>query len=121
MEETAVPTATPPTATPPPSGNWKIMMAETGITMFFLKWGLFLINCATLFLAVPWTAVIYYQAWANNASVDGRKLRFTGNAGTYFLVWIKTLFLSIITLGIYWIFIGKKNTARWVDSNLSWA
>ena len=44
-------------ATPTP-GNWKIMMAESGIGMFFLRVCLFLINLITLFLAVPWTTVM---------------------------------------------------------------
>ena len=108
-------------AAAPTSGNWKILMAESGMGMFFLKIGLFLINLITLFLAVPWTTVMYYNAWANNALIDGRKIKFTGNAGSFFMVWLKTLFLSVLTLGLYWIFVGKKNTARWVDSNLAWA
>ena len=117
MEST--PQAMQPAATT--SGNWKILMAESGIGMFFLRIGLFMINLITLFLAVPWTTVMYYNAWANNALIDGRRIKFTGNAGSFFMVWLKTLFLSSITLGLYWIFVGKKNTARWVDSNLTWA
>ncbi len=88
--------------------------------MFFLRFLVFLINCVTLFLAVPWTTVMYYNAWAENASIDGRGIKFTGHAGSFFMVWLKTLLLSVITLGLYWIFVGRKNTARWVDSNLSW-
>ena len=68
-----------------------------------------------------WTTVMYYNAWANNALIDGKKIKFTGNAGSFFMVWLKTLLLSLLTLGLYWIFVGKKNTARWVDSNLAWA
>ena len=63
-------------ATPTP-GNWKIMMAESGIGMFFLRVCLFLINLITLFLAVPWTTVMYYNAWANNALIDGKRIKFT--------------------------------------------
>ena len=96
-------------------------MAESGIGMFFLRIGLFIINLITLFLAVPWTTVMDYNAWANNALIDGRRIKFTGNAGSFFMVWLKTLLLSVITFGLYWIFVGKKNTARWVDSNLAWA
>ncbi len=55
MEST--PQAMQPAATT--SGNWKILMAESGIGMFFLRIGLFMINLITLFLAVPWTTVMY--------------------------------------------------------------
>ena len=37
------------------------------------------------------------------------------------MVWLKTLALSTITLTLYWWLRGRKNKARWVDSNLSWA
>lgn len=116
MEQPSV--ATPTTTKP---ANWKIMMAESGLGMFFLRFALLLVNLFTLFLAYPWTCAAYYSAWARNVEIDGRRIRFTGNAGSFFIVWLKTLLLSTITLGLYWIFIGKKNTARWVDSNLSWA
>jgi hypothetical protein len=36
-------------------------------------------------------------------------------------VWLKTLGLSIITLSIYYWIRGRKNVARWVDSNIQWA
>jgi len=103
------------------TGTWKIQMADSGLQMFFLSIGCFLINCFTLFLAVPWTTVMYYNAWSANVDIDGRSLRFTGNAGSFLMVWLKTLVLSVITLGIYYILIGRKNVKRWVDSNLSWA
>ena len=60
------------------------MMAESGIGMFFLRVCLFLINLITLFLAVPWTTVMYYNAWANNALIDGKRIKFTGNGRLIF-------------------------------------
>ena len=103
------------------TGTWKIMMADSGLGMFFLRIGCFLINVCTLFLAVPFTSVMYYTAWAGKVNIDGRSLKFTGNAGGFLVVWIKTLLLSVITVGIYYLLIGRKNVMRWVDSNLSWA
>ena len=103
------------------TGTWKILMAEAGIDMFFLRWGLRLIAVMTLFLAVPWTTVMYYNAWSQKVSIDGKSLKFTGDAGGFFMVWLKTLALSTITLTLYWWLRGRKNKARWVDSNLSWA
>jgi len=103
------------------NNQWKIIRAETGFAIWIIGWICFFINIFTLGLAVPFTTVMYYQQWASNVMIDGRRLRFTGTAGGLLGVWLSTLILSIITLGLYWIFIGKGNVARWVDSNLSWA
>ena len=103
------------------SGTWKIQMADSGLGMFFLRIGCLLINLCTFFLAVPFTSVMYYNAWASKVDIDGRSLKFTGNAGGFLVTWIKTLLLSFITFGIYYILIGRKNVMRWVDSNLTWA
>tara|TARA_B110000495_G_C22685911_1_gene404561 strand:+ start:238 stop:585 length:348 start_codon:yes stop_codon:yes gene_type:complete len=102
-------------------GNWRIMMANSGMEMFLLRWGLFIVAAATFFLAVPWTTVIYQEKWASRVEIDGKTLKFTGSAGEFFMVWVKTLVLSIVTLSLYWWFRGSKNKARWIDSNLTWA
>ncbi|MBJ83898.1 MAG: hypothetical protein CMB52_00045 [Euryarchaeota archaeon] len=102
-------------------GDWRILMAESGLQMFFIKIGCFLVNCVTLFLAVPWTTTMYYTNWTERVVLGGRKLRFTGSAGGFFMVWLKTLGLSMITLSIYYWIWGRKNVARWVDSNIQWA
>ena len=102
------------------TGTWSIQKAEKGLDMFFLGWALLMLNSVTIFLAVPWTSVIYYNAWSKKVSIDGRSVKFTGNAGGFFLIWVKTLVLSVITLTLYWFFVGSANKARWVDSNLSW-
>ena len=96
-------------------------MADSGLGMLFLKIACLLINACTLFLAVPFTSVMYYNAWASKVDIDGRSLKFTGNAGGFLVTWVKTLLLSAITFGIYYILIGRKNVMRWVDSNLTWA
>ena len=101
--------------------QWKIVRAETGFGLWLLSVIFWFVNRLSLGLLVPYTTVMYYQQWASNVIIDGRRLRFTGTAGSLLGVWLSTLILSIITLGLYWIFIGKGNVARWVDSNLSWA
>lgn len=103
------------------NNQWKIVRADTGFGIWIIGVICFFINLFTLGLAVPFTTVMYYQQWASNVMIDGRRLRFTGTAGSLFGVWISTFILSFITFGLYWIFIGKSNVARWVDANLSWA
>ena len=102
-------------------GEWRILMAESGLKMLLIKIVCILINVCTLFLAVPWTTVLYYNNWAERVVLGGKKLSFTGSAGGFFMVWLKTLFLSTITLSIYYWLIGRKNVARWVDSSIQWA
>ncbi len=63
-------------------GDWRILMAESGLQMFFIKIGCFLVNCVTLFLAVPWTTTMYYTNWTERGVLGGRKLRFTGRSST---------------------------------------
>tara|TARA_B100001250_G_scaffold110867_3_gene93612 strand:+ start:4277 stop:4639 length:363 start_codon:yes stop_codon:yes gene_type:complete len=103
------------------TGNWRILMASAGIDMFFMRMATFLVNICTLMIAVPFTTVFYYNAWCQKVTIDGKNLKFTGTAGGFFMTWLKTLGLSVITLSLYWWLVGRKNKARWVDSNLSWA
>ena len=100
------------------------MAAKNGISMANnakTRLALGLLNVCTLMLAVPWTKTMYYTKWASKVEIDGKNLRFTGNAGSFFGVWLKTLALSTVTLSLYYWFIGRKNVARWVDSNIEWA
>ena len=103
------------------SGKWKILMAESGLNMFLMRVLCLVLNFLTLFIAVPWTTTMYYNAWARNVEIDGKNLKFTGNAVSFFGTWLKTLVFSVLTLGFYYLIIGRKNIARWVDSNLQWS
>tara|TARA_Y100000768_G_C23980125_1_gene685253 strand:- start:555 stop:917 length:363 start_codon:yes stop_codon:yes gene_type:complete len=103
------------------TGNWRILMASAGIDMFLMRFAILIVNVCTVFIAVPFTTVFYYNAWCQKVTIDGKNLKFTGTAGGFFMTWLKTLALSIVTLSLYWWFRGSKNKARWVDSNLSWA
>ena len=120
----SVPQPAPMQSTTPMNNNggeWRILMAESGLKMLLIKIVCILINVSTLFLAVPWTTVLYYNNWAERVVLGGKKLSFTGSAGGFFMVWLKTLFLSTLTLSIYYWLIGRKNVARWVDSSIQWA
>ena len=101
--------------------QWCVIRAESGFALWFLGWIFWFVNRMTLGLAYPFTTVAYYQQWASNVKIDGRRLKFTGTAGNLFGVWISTFILSVLTLGLYWIFIGKGNMARWIDNHLMWA
>ena len=101
--------------------EWRILMAESGLKLLVIKIVCVIINVCTLFIAVPWTTVFYYNIWADRVVLGGRKISFNGSAGGFFMVWLKTLALSMITLSIYYWLIGRKNVARWVDSSIQWA
>jgi len=101
--------------------QWCVIRAESGFALWILGWIFWFVNRMTLGLAYPFTTVAYYQQWASNVKIDGRRLKFTGTAGNLFGVWISTFILSVLTLGLYWIFIGKGNMARWIDNHLMWA
>tara|TARA_B100001113_G_C21078980_1_gene609016 strand:+ start:685 stop:1434 length:750 start_codon:yes stop_codon:yes gene_type:complete len=101
--------------------QWCVIRAESGFALWILGWIFWIVNRMTLGLAYPFTTVAYYQQWASNVKIDGRRLKFTGTAGNLFGVWISTFILSVLTLGLYWIFIGKGNMARWIDNHLTWA
>ena len=103
------------------SGTWKILMAESGLNMFLIRILCLVLNLLTLFIAVPWTTTMYYNAWARNVQIDGKNLKFTGNAVSFFGIWLKTLLFTVLTFSIYYLIFGRKNVARWVDSNLQWS
>jgi len=101
--------------------EWRILMAESGLKLLLIKMVCMIVNVCTMFIAVPWTTVFYYNNWAGRVVLGGRKITFNGSAGGFFMVWLKTLGLSMITLSIYYWLVGRKNVARWVDSSIQWA
>lgn len=63
----------------------------------------------TLEIAAPW-AVCYKEKWVkSNIIIDGKKLRFDGTGKGLFGNYIKWYLLTIITIGIY---------ALWLNSNM---
>lgn len=98
---------------------WKIKMADKGL--FFTKIGALLLTILTLGIGKPWAETMVINKWTRNLSIDGRSVRYNGSASGLFGIWIKILLLSVITLGIYYLFWGRYAVDKYVDSHLSWA
>ena len=99
--------------------NWKIKMADKGL--FFTKVAALLITILTLGIAKPWGDTMIIRKWASNLSIDGRSVTYNGTAIELFGIWIKVLLLTVITIGIYYLFWGRYAVDRYIDSRLSWA
>lgn len=79
-----------------------------------------LLTSVTLGIGYPW-AVCMVQRWrTEHTYIDGEPLKFTGNGGDLFLLWIKWFLLCIITLGIYgfWV-IPELN--KWIVEHTDFA
>lgn len=77
----------------------------------------FIIICVTLGIATPWAKCMLYNYQFKHTVYNGKRLKFEGTGGDLFVNIFKWVFLSIITLGIYAIFVPVKK-AKWVVSNL---
>lgn len=72
-----------------------------------------IISVFTLGIGVPW-AVCYKEKWyTEHTIVDGKRLVFDGNGAQLFGNYIKWFLLSIITCGIYALWLGIK-MKQWV-------
>ena len=79
-----------------------------------------LVVSVTCFIALPW-AICYLGTYiAENVELNGRTLKFTGKAGNLFGSYIKWLLLSIITCGIYSLWVPTKVVA-WFVKNVHFA
>ena len=94
-------------------------MADKGL--FFTKVAALLITILTLGIAKPWGDTMIIRKWASNLSIDGRSVTYNGTAIELFGIWIKVLLLTVITIGIYYLFWGRYAIDRYIDSRLSWA
>lgn len=73
----------------------------------------FLISTFTLGICVPWS-VCYGERWiAKHTIIDGKQLVFDGTGGQLFLQYLKWVLLTIVTLGIYSLWLGIK-MKKWV-------
>ena len=66
----------------------------------------FILTAFTFGLAFPWALCLVYGWKINHTVVEGRRLRFIGNGMSLFGNWVKWVFLTIITLGIYSFWLG---------------
>ncbi|RBY84308.1 DUF898 family protein [Blastococcus sp. TF02A-26] len=71
-----------------------------------------LITVCTLGICYPFALVLRERWRAKHSYIDGYPLVFTGSATGLFGNWLKWLFLSIITLGIYLFWVGPR-IAEW--------
>ncbi len=67
-----------------------------------------LVTAATLGICLPWSYTMIYSWEAKHTVIDGRRLDFNGTAAGLFGNWIKWFLLSVITLGIYSLWVGIK-------------
>lgn len=77
----------------------------------------FLIIGVTLGIATPWAKCMLYSYQFKHTVYNGKRLKFEGTGGDLFFNAFKWVFFTIITLGIYLIFVPVKKT-KWVISNL---
>lgn len=71
-----------------------------------------LVTVATFGICYPFALVLRERWRAKHSYIDGYQLVFTGSATALFGNWIKWLFLSVITFGIYLFWVGPR-IARW--------
>lgn len=77
----------------------------------------FLITIATFGIAAPWGACMIYAYQINHTVYNGKRLKFEGTGGELFVNIFKWVLLSIVTLGIYTLFIPLRKT-KWVVSKI---
>ena len=116
---TLPPTVPVQSVIPEGNGVWSIQTANNGL--LFTKLASFLMKLFSLGIAAPWAECMVIEKWASHVRIDGRSIKFTGNASGLFKVWIKVFLLSVITFGIYYLFIGRKAVAAYIDSHITWA
>ncbi|MBE2190105.1 MAG: DUF898 family protein [Candidatus Kapabacteria bacterium] len=80
--------------------------------------GFFVIIC-TVGLGYPWIMCKIYRWRINHTVINGRRLKFVGNATDLFGQWIKWILLSIVTFGIYsfWLVISLE---KWRVKNTTY-
>lgn len=76
-----------------------------------------LIVTVTFGIATPWAKCMLYSYQFKHTVYNGKRLKFEGTGGDLFVNTFKWVFFSIITLGIYLLFVPVKKT-KWVISNL---
>ena len=97
------------------SGNFEFK--GRGLSYLWLYIWTGLLTAVTLGLLWP-VAYAAQQRWiAANTFIDGKQLVFMGTGLGIFVVWLKILILSLLTLGVYaaW---GWCTIKRWQTNNL---
>lgn len=84
----------------------------------FLGWSILggFVTLLTLGICAPFAMCWLYSWEAKHTVLDGRRLEFTGTAGGLFGTWIACLLLTIITVGIYSLWIPIR-IRKWREAN----
>lgn len=77
----------------------------------------FLITVITFGIGASWGKCMLYSYQMKHTVYNGKRLKFEGTGGDLFVNRFKWIFLSIITFGIYILFIPVRKT-KWVISNI---
>lgn len=72
-----------------------------------------LITTISFGLAAPWAVCIKEKWIASHTIIDGKQLVFDGTGGQLFLNYLKWWLLTIVTLGIYGLWLSIK-MKQWV-------
>jgi len=80
----------------------------------------FFVSLLTLGICLPWAYCMIYRMEASHTVIQGRRLVFNGTAVSLFKHWIIWFLLSIITLGIYGLWLGIK-LKQWRIKNTTFA
>lgn len=73
----------------------------------------------TLGIGLPWALCSFAKWIAEHTVINGQRLKFTGSGGGLFGNWIKWLLLTLVTLGIYGLWVPVK-VVKWVVSHLTY-
>lgn len=79
--------------------------ASTYIGTLLLGW---FVTAITFGICYPFQVVLMQRWRAKWSTIDGRRLVFTGTAIGLFGLWIKWFLLSVVTLGIYLLWVGPR-------------
>jgi uncharacterized membrane protein YjgN (DUF898 family) len=71
-------------------------------------------------ICAPWAFCMIYRWEADHTVINGHRLRFDGTATGLFGQWIKWMLLTIITIGIYGLWLGIKLT-KWKTAHTHFA
>lgn len=85
----------------------------------FIGWGIlaFILMVITLGIGTPWAECMLYRYQFKHTAYNGHRLKFRGSGLGLLGNTIKWIFFTIITLGIYGLFVPVKK-AKWIISNL---
>jgi Bacterial protein of unknown function (DUF898). len=77
-----------------------------------------IITSITFGICYPWALCLVYGWKMNHTVIEGRRLKFNGTAIGLFGNWIKWFLLTVITLGIYGLWLHIK-LEQWKVKNTS--